>query len=31
MREEPIDDGILVFRRKGANSKSPDETLEAAE
>ncbi|MXO94884.1 SidA/IucD/PvdA family monooxygenase [Erythrobacter aquimaris] len=31
MREEPIDDGILAFRRKGANSKSPDETLEAAE
>ena len=31
MREEPIDDGILAFRRKGANSKSADETLEAAE
>lgn len=31
MREEPVDDGILALRRKGANSRSSDETLEAAE
>ena len=31
MREEPVDDGILLFFRKGANARRPEEITEAAE
>ena len=31
MAEDPVDDGLLTFRRAGANAKSADEQLEAAE
>ena len=31
MREQPVDDGILTFYRKGANARRTDEALEAAE
>ena len=31
MREDPVDDGILTFFRKGANARTPDEVSEPAE
>jgi cation diffusion facilitator CzcD-associated flavoprotein CzcO len=31
MKEDPVDDGLLEFRRHGANVRSADEQLEAAE
>jgi cation diffusion facilitator CzcD-associated flavoprotein CzcO len=31
MRDNPIDDGLLAFRRAGANATMPEEQLEAAE
>ena len=31
MLEDPVDDGLLAFRRAGANSRADDEMLEAAE
>jgi cation diffusion facilitator CzcD-associated flavoprotein CzcO len=31
MKEDPVDDGILVFKRAGANARLPEEQLEAAE
>ena len=31
MRDDPVDDGLLEFRRHGANSRGADEQLEAAE
>ena len=31
MRADPVDDGILSFRRRGANAREVHETLEAAE
>ncbi|WP_284124417.1 flavin-containing monooxygenase [Parerythrobacter aestuarii] len=31
MVEDPVDDGLLAFRRAGANAVEPDEVLEAAE
>ncbi len=31
MAEDPVDDGILSLRRKGANARGAEETLEAAE
>ena len=31
MKEEPVDDGLLEFRRHGANARAADQQLEAAE
>ncbi len=31
MAEDPVDDGIIAFRRAGANASAPEEQLEAAE
>lgn len=31
MASDPVDDGIMVFRRKGANARTSEEKLEAAE
>ena len=31
MASDPVDDGIMVFRRKGANARTTEEKLEAAE
>ncbi|MEC7535613.1 MAG: FAD-containing monooxygenase EthA, partial [Pseudomonadota bacterium] len=31
MQDDPIDDGLLAFRQHGANARSADEQLEAAE
>ena len=31
MKEEPVDDGVLEFRRHGANARAADQQLEAAE
>ncbi|RXZ64192.1 flavin-containing monooxygenase [Pelagerythrobacter rhizovicinus] len=31
MAEDPVDDGIVAFRRVGANASAPEEQLEAAE
>ena len=31
MKDDPVDDGLLQFRRHGANSRGADEQLEAAE
>ena len=31
MKDDPVDDGVLEFRRHGANARGADEQLEAAE
>ena len=31
MKEDPVNDGLLVFARAGANARDADEQLEAAE